>query len=73
MIQIQILQRLGFNKQPNVSHDLTEEDRRSWGTVYQKLRQNTRDDDIKEIYSEDDYFAKKYHWHLPSCKSDIVY
>lgn len=36
VIQRQILQRLGFQEQPNVSATLTEQDRRSWGDFYKR-------------------------------------
>ncbi len=68
MIQTQILQRLGFERQPNVSATLTEEERRPWRNFFnQRIR--TSDSDVgRELY-EGEYYAKRYFWHLPSCKS----
>ena len=65
MIHAQILQKLGYQKPPNVSATLTEEDRITFTNILNGYETDETNKG-RDLY-EEDYFAKRYFWHLPSC------
>ena len=56
--------RLGIKRTPNITTPLTPERRKEYENIYENLQ---IDEGKERGTNDEEYFAKRYFWHLPSC------